>query len=464
MNLRGVRDLAIAARLRNRLVSVHINHKRIAASALLIGVLTALAKLFVAGREVAIAWRYGVSATADSYQLALTIVTWVPMFLAGAMGVVLVPRLVKLRRQGAARLQLLRELNGSALLLSCGVSLGIVLLTAVAARILASHLDLRTLHLTTVLAEQMAPVGLFVTLAGYLTARLQARERFSYTVAEAVPAVVIALLVAGPFQISGTMPLVIGTLTGFFAQLLILVLLVVRGDPPLGGVEFEHASNEWPTLYGAILMMALGQLLVTAATPVDQGFAARVGEGAVATLGYATRIVTLLTGLATVVVGRAVLPVLSETVANDDFRVGRRQALQWAGFMFCIGCVAGVILWTLAPELVRVLFERGAFGAAATAEVSAAVRFGAVQLPFYFPGIVLVQWYAATDRFRDILSITIAALALKVGLNAALAPTLGVRGIMLSSALMYAWTLLLMIVMLAWKRRPPAAQRDWGTH
>ena len=64
-----------------RISGVHDNHKRIASGALLIGALTLGAKLFVAAREMAIAWRYGVSGTVDAYQLAITITTWLPMLI-----------------------------------------------------------------------------------------------------------------------------------------------------------------------------------------------------------------------------------------------------------------------------------------------------------------------------------------------------------------------------------------------
>ena len=65
----------------------------------LIGVLVALAKVCVALREVTIAWRYGVDAVVDAYQVALTLTTWLPLLIAGITTSVLVPRLVAVRRE-----------------------------------------------------------------------------------------------------------------------------------------------------------------------------------------------------------------------------------------------------------------------------------------------------------------------------------------------------------------------------
>jgi peptidoglycan biosynthesis protein MviN/MurJ (putative lipid II flippase) len=186
--------------------------------------------------------------------------------------------------------------------------------------------------------------------------------------------------------------------------------------------------------------MVIAQLLITFSVPIDQGFAARLGEGAVATLGYANRIITLFSGLASIVVGRALLPVLSGAVADGDLALGRRHALQWAGLLAGAAALGCAVLWIAAPGLVRILFQRGAFDAMASANVAGVLRYGLLQLPFFFGGMALVQWYAALGRFRAVLSITTGALAVKFGLNAVLTPVYGIDGIMIATASMYLFT------------------------
>lgn len=431
-----------------RISAAHPNHKRIAAGAALIGVLTIIAKLFVAAREMAIASRYGVSATVDAYQLALTATTWVPMMLTGVMGVVLVPRLVKLERQRGERQKFLGELNGSILLLGGAVAALTWLGAPVTAGLLASHMSPRTLGLTSSMTAQMAPLAFLVIVSGYMSARLQSRERYGYSVTEALPALVIALLVIAQTGLVGGWALVVGTLAGYLLQILVLGALVARGDPPLGAVRVRHRSVEWGSLYGSITLMVLGQLLITASIPIDQGFAARLGEGAVASLGYANRILTLFSTLATIVVGRALLPVLSGAVADGDLALGRRQAWQWSALLGVAAAIGSAILWFAAPTIVQLLFQRGAFTATASAYVATIMRFGILQLPFYFAGIALVQWYAAIGAFKYILFVTASALAVKFALNAVLSPIYGVPGIMLSTAAMYVVTVVLMVVLL----------------
>jgi len=79
-------------------------------------------------------------------------------------------------------------------------------------------------------------------------------------------------------------------------------------------------------------------------------------------------------------------------------------------------------------------------------------------LPFYFAGIALVQWYAATNRYRAIFGITASALLVKVALNVILAPRFGVAGITLATGMMYVLTASLLVAGLQnWRRRPDSA-------
>lgn len=429
-----------------RLSGVHANHKRIAAGALLIGALTVLAKLFVAAREIAIARRYGVGSTIDAYQLALTVTTWLPTMLTGVTTVVLVPRLVALRDDSPARRQFVAELNGTMLLIGMTVAALAFAAAPAASLLLASGLDSETLALTTTMSRQMSLVGLFAISVGYLSARLQSRERFIYSVTEAVPAIAIALLVVGVLPIKGAAPLIWGTLVGYCLQALLLSAMVSRGDFGLGSFSLLHRSPEWRSLYASVAVMAAAQAVLAFSIPIDQAFAAGLGSGAVATLGYANRIIVLFTSLGAVVLARALLPVLSLTIFEGKHQLGSKQARQWAALLFGFGGTVSVLIYVFAEWGVSLLFQRGAFTDADTKSVAQVLQFGVIQLPFYFAGLSLVQWMAANNRFPYILLITFTALAAKVVGNRVLTPIFGLDGIMLSTALMYAVTLALLVI------------------
>ena len=427
------------------LAGVHANHKRIVASAALIGALTLFAKLFVAAREIAIASRFGISGIVDAYQLALTITTWLPMMLTGTLSVVLVPLLMSVRKNGEqAYRAFVAELNGTVLIGASAIAALTFLAAPFASKLLASEGASATASLALSMSRGMVLVTLFTILAGYFCARLQSRERFTYSVADAVPASAILLFTILPSKASAE-TLIVGTVVGYFLQLIFIGLLVGRnGDPPLGSLRLKHRSKAWSSLYRSLTLMALGQFLIMLTIPLDQGFAARLGIGSIAVLGYANRLITLFTGLATIVVSRALLPVLSSAVVTGEHSLARRQALQWSVGLFALGAIIAAAFWLVGRQAVQILFERGAFGSAASHDVARALQYGILQLAPYFGGMALVQWHAATGKFGRILAITALALSLKLALNILLPPLFGVAGIMIATDGMYLCTALVL--------------------
>ncbi len=426
------------ANLIGRLKGAHSNHQRIASGALAIGLLVLAAKLFGAAREIAIAWRYGVSATVDAYQFAFTIITWLPLILGSLASVVLVPRLVALHRDPSAYRRFTAELSGT--ILAAGLAIA-ALSWFLAPRVVgwfAGDFDADALDLARTMAAQLSPVAFLVVAAGYFAARLQARERFAYSFAEAVPAAFLALFVIlGPGRDGGSL-LIWGTLAGYTAQALWLADLTRRSDPPVARLRFRHGAPEWRLIYGPLLVMAAGQLVVTVTNPLDVAFAGTLGEGAIATLGYANRVVSLVVGFCAVVVARALLPVLSGAAADGEHELGSRQARQWSLLLIAVGGAGVAVGWPLAPWAVGLVFERGAFRPEDTQAVAHVLRFGLLQLPFYFGGLALVQWIAASGRYGVLLALGCLALVVKITMNLLLIHPLGLAGLMAATAGMYA--------------------------
>lgn len=420
---------------------MHVNHKRVAKGAMLIAALTLVARVAGIAREIAIARRYGVSGVLDAYQISVTITTVVPVMIASIASSVLVPRLVAVRGLGSERKQFLTELNGTILAVAIPMMLLTWLVAPYAAQLLAGTDHADRLRLTIQMSREMAPVAGLTIGVAYFCARLQSRERFAYSITDGVPALAITGLVLLSLDPTDPIPLVIGTLVGSGLQLFVLGWMARKGDPPLASVSLSHKSHEWQSLYGSILLMGLGQLLFAIAAPVDQYFAARVGEGAVATMGYANRVLALLTTFGSVVVTRALLPVFSGSVAEGDHDLARRQCFQWAGLLGIAATGMVVVLWIAAPLLVRLMFERGAFTGKASAEVSTVLKFGLLQLLFFFPGMAFVQFLLSLRKYHVLLAVAAVAICGKIALNFLLVRQLGLTGIMIATATMYALTL-----------------------
>ncbi len=106
---------AAISSVRRRLGGVHQDHKRIARSAIILLGFVLAGKVVNATKKMTIAYRYGISGTIDAYQLAFTLVNWVPVTLTSELRPLLVPALIRLRRNREAQSQFLGEVEGLAL-------------------------------------------------------------------------------------------------------------------------------------------------------------------------------------------------------------------------------------------------------------------------------------------------------------------------------------------------------------
>ena len=96
---RGTRNsCADLKALRARLARFDPDHQRIFKGAVRVALFLVLGKAAGAIKEMAVAYRYGISDEVDAYQFTLTMATWLPVTIVGVLSVVLIPVLVRLRR------------------------------------------------------------------------------------------------------------------------------------------------------------------------------------------------------------------------------------------------------------------------------------------------------------------------------------------------------------------------------
>lgn len=422
-----------------KLGSIHPDHQRIFKGAFRVAVFLLLGKAAGAIKEMAVAYRYGVSDAVDAYQFTMTMASWLPVTIVGVLSVVLIPVLVRLRRADVAeRNQFISELQGW--VAAAGIALA--LLTWFAwphvLGMLGQGLSARVGDMTGQLLVAFAPVSALLLIAGISAARLRAQERHVNTLLDSVPAVATLAWVMLAASADGVGPLLWGTLVGYAIQTIWLAWLAARADGGFWGApRFSLQSPHWPELLSAAGVMLIGQVAMSFVGPLDQYAAANLGANANATLGYASRLLSLLLGIGAVSVGRAALPVLADVQARGDTGRARAMALKWSVLMVAAGGVAVAVGWVLAPWGVSVLFQRGAFTAENTQAVAHVLRWGLLQLPFYFGVLILVQLLASQNRYRVMAAIAVANFALKAVLNTVLAPRMGAAGIMLATSLMY---------------------------
>lgn len=131
---------------------------------------------------------------------------------------------------------------------------------------------------------------------------------------------------------------------------------------------------------------------------VDTAFAYWVGPGANSSLWYGNRIMQLPLSLFGVAMGSALLPMLSDQIAQGK-KEEAKQTLAFSlsvVYMVVIPASAGLI--ALAPDIIRMLFERGQFDAESTSRTAAVLAAYSWGL-FAYTGqkMMITGYYAAHD-------------------------------------------------------------------
>lgn len=419
-----------------RLREAHPDHHAIARGMAWVTLFVLLGSVARAAKEVAIAYRYGISAEVDAYLFVFNLVNWPVGVWFSVLTVVLVPLAARIRHGASAELPRFRaELFGLTLLL--GLALALLGWLGLPPLLRASWVGLpdATVSITVSMVPALAllaPLGVIISL---FSAWMLAAGRHANALLESIPALVI-LMVLLAFPGGGVEPLIWGTLGGFIFHLASLATALARQ----GEIEvprFSRQSPQWTPFWQGFGIMLAGQALMSFTSVVDQFFAAHLGTGAIATLSYVNRILALILGMGAMAVSRATLPVFSRALAQGGEQV-HRVATHWVRLMFALGVVTMLVSWLFAPWGVKLLFERGAFTAQDTIIVAEVLRYGLTQLPFYFAGLIFVSYFSSRGLYVWLLWSGIIGLSSKLLGNALFIPAYGIGGIVFATALMYA--------------------------
>jgi len=406
-----------------------------------VGSWTMLSRILGFIRDIFLARLLGASALADAFFVAFKLPNFFRrMFAEGTLTVALVPVLTEQRKQSEADAH--AYLNALAGLLLAALILftifGILgmpwLLLAFAP---GFHDEPDRWHEALHLARWMFPYLAMISLTAMSWAVLNTYRKFS--VAAASPALlnialIFAALVLAPSFSNPAEALAIGVVLGGALQLGIQfpALKRIGWIPKPTWRPRLPAISETMKLFGpAVLGVAAVQINILVGTIL----ATLLPTGAVSYLYYADRIVQLPLALFGIAMGTALLPALSDHLANNRQLQAKQELRQGLTWLTWIILPATLGLLYLAEPIIRTLFEHGKFtfhDAQATAYTLQAYAIGL--MAFCWARVLSMACYADKDaktpmRFAAIGVITNIILAI------ILMQPLGYVGLALATAL-----------------------------
>lgn len=266
---------------------------------------------------------------------------------------------------------------------------------------------------------------------------LQAKGRYlaNGLLPTATPVVIIlALLVWG--AVADWKVLIVSLAIGSAIEsLLLLVTLYRHGQFGFRyGLDIQGIN---PIMMSSLALLP-GSIMLTVGPVVEQAIAATMGEGANAALAFGYKLPSALQGILLTAVGITALPYFARQLGQNESAYCLHSLNKLALWLMAGGALLILPLSFFSSDIVGLLYQRGAFDAAATAQV-APIQFAYfMQIPFALIAMLGVKVLAALKLNWLASAYTAIAVLLQALLAYALSARYGISGIAWAATLVTA--------------------------
>jgi putative peptidoglycan lipid II flippase len=431
---------------------------KITKAAGVVSVATLLSRILGLVRDIVIAAFFGAGPAADAFFVAFRIPNLLRrLFAEGSLTISFIPVFAEylLKRGRDEAFALARSSWWLLTITLAAVSVLGVLLSPLIVKIIGMGFisSPEKFDLTVLLTRIMFPYIFFVGLVALAMGILNTLGHFAAPACSPAllsVSMVSSVLLISPHLEQPILGLGVGVMIGGGLQLTLQIPFMIRKGfrlfvrSPLYHTAIKRiALLMTPAVFGAAVYqinILVGTLLATL-----------LSEGSVSYLYYADRMVQFPLGVFAIALATAVLPSLSKQAAMNDME-GLRSSFSYAlrlVFFITIPAMTGLII--LREPIISLLFERGAFNAAASHLTAEAVLYYAVGL-WAFSGvrIVISAFYSLQDTKTPVKTAVVALLT-NIVLSILLMGPMRHGGLALATSLASAVNLTLLI--LALRRR-----------
>ncbi|MGI5838857.1 MAG: murein biosynthesis integral membrane protein MurJ [bacterium] len=385
---------------------------RITRAAGIIVAASIISKLLGVVRERVIAVNFGAGMVTDAYLVALTIPNIIILLATEAVTAGYLPVFASLlaRRREKEAGRVAGSLTAITAVLLAGLSLTGIILAPALVRLVAPNFTPDAAAAAVYLSRIIFPVIFFMSLGAVFTVTLQSLQHFTVPALAplAMNAAIIAVVALGGSRYGGV-SLAFGTLLGMGLQAAIQLPQLLRLMRQRGIPFALKAADPQVREVGRLSLPVVGRTLVMQAyTLVERMLASGLAAGSIASLNFANKLMQLPYGVFATAVTTAIFPTLSEQAARDAKEEMAGTLLHGVRTVALIILPAMVGLIVLRVPIVRLVFEQGAFDAAATQATAAALLYYSLGLAGHAGNLVLTRAFFALHDTMTPLKLSFA--------------------------------------------------------
>lgn len=411
--------------------------KGFAKTTLLLGICGLISKMMGLLREVVLASLFGATQNMDAFSVADLMANILGNLVLTGMGIAVIPVYSAiLARQDPAEGENFAS-NALSILLAVFLAAGTVCMiyTDAIIAIGAPGLPPEGHILAVKLTRIIIPGLIFSVFYTFMVAIQHCHSQFLYPALAGIPSnlvlIVVTSLLADKYGIQAAA---------------IANTAAVAAQAAIQWPGIRHCLRRWRfTLWplhpgvrqaGKLLVpLLLGSMTSQISLFIERMLASLLPTGAIAAMMYAGKLNTAFNAICLVPILTVIFPALAKNIGEgclEDFKNNLQKAMRAVCF---ITLPATVLVLTLCAPLVRLLFERGAFGAEATGATVYALWY----LGLGMTGICLLEllnrsFYANHDMWTPV-KISVVVMLVNVALNLVLVEKLQQGGLALSVSL-----------------------------
>ncbi len=391
---------------------------KVARAAGVVGIATLASRVVGFVRDMVIAGFFGAGIGADAFFVAFRIPNLLRrLFAEGSLSIAFVPVFADYmeNRGREEAFAMARSALRMLALIMAGITAVGILAAPWLVPLIAPGFDQvpDKMALTITLTRITFPYIFFICLVALCMGILNVLGHFAAPAAAPVLlnlAMIGSVFAISPFMADPVAGLAVGVLIGGLLQLALQAPFLV-----FQGLRFWEPAPLWhpgltrvavlmgPAVFGA----AVHQINILAGTLL----ASLLPDGSISYLYYADRLVEFPLGIFAIAMATAALPTLSRQAAARDMAALRRTFVQSMSLLTFITLPAMAGLIALREPIVALLFQRGAFDAAAVAATADALLWYSAGLwGFSAVRIVVSTFYALSDTRTPVIMATIAII------------------------------------------------------
>lgn len=413
----------------------------------IITIITFFARIFGFLREVLIAEVYGASIYTDAYIIANNIPTVLFETAGTALLTSFIPMYSKAKSEQGKQVadHFVWKLTIILFALCSVLTILAELFTRQVVLIFATGFKGEALELAISFSRILFPSIYAMTLIKLYAGYLQIYENY---ITAALMTIVGNLFIIATLIISALLNnvyfFVYGSLLGIFAQVFLVLPQIIR----LGlfnNIRNLRCHNEYIyQLLPLLLPVFLGSAIHEINSVVDRSMVSGLESGAVSTLNYGYKMISLAISVIAMPIINVMYPRLSKAYAQKELSTCRMISLKYTNVMMFIMIPVCVMFIMFRNEIIYIMFQRGSFDETATLRTSKALGCYAIGLVAMAVQQVEIRiFYSAQNTFIPMLTSAFCS-AINIGLDYYLIHSIGFSGAAIATSLVAIFGLIIL--------------------